>query len=159
LRKAKDLSLNSNLSEDKRQFASLIHNDLRGIYQEVKTITQTRFNLKQRQLILPSLKTKLNQVVSLISQFNNPPQKLWDLKGQLQRYAHQLFTCLTHEDVVPENNKAERKLRHLVLKRKNSFGTKTEKGNQILSINLSTLMSLWWQDRNDFWPKFNQLLV
>jgi len=159
LRKAKDLSINANLDAHKRQFASLIHDDLKDIYKEVKIITRTEYNLRTRQLVLPPLKEKLNQVISKIDQFNNPPQKLIDLKGQLRRYTHQLFTCITHEDVAPENNQAERKLRHLVLKRKNPFGTKTEKGNQILSTNLSVLMSIWWQDRDNFWPKLNQLLA
>lgn len=57
------------------------------------------------------------------------------------------------------NNKAERKLRPLVIKRKNCFGTKTEKGNKMLEINYSVLMSLWWNDRNNFFVKFNQLMI
>jgi hypothetical protein len=159
LRKAKDLSVNSNLDESKRQLASLIHEDLKNIYKEVKTITQSKLSLKRRQLELPNLKEKLNQIIMKIENFHYPPQKLSDLKGQLERYTNQLFTCIAYKDVAPENNHAERKLRHLVLKRKNSFGTKTEKGNQILSVNLSVLMSLWWEDRDNFWPRFNQLLA
>jgi len=56
------------------------------------------------------------------------------------------------------NNKAERKLRHIVLKRKNCFGTKTEKGNQIMEVNMSVLLSLWWNDRDRFFMKFKELM-
>lgn len=159
LRKAKDLSVNSNLTEDKKQFAYLIHQDLKDTYLNVKTILQTKFNLNHRQKELPKLKTRLNLIINRIQKYPNPPQKLADLAGQLTRYINQLFTCIVHPGVAPENNKAERKIRHLVLKRKNSFGTKTKKGNRILSTNLSVLMSLWWQDRNEFFPEFSRLLV
>lgn len=77
----------------------------------------------------------------------------------MQEYRKELFTCVARKGVAPANNKAEQKLRHVVLKRKNSFGTKTEKGNKILSINLSVIMRLWRRHRDNFFSKFNQLLT
>ncbi|MFH1233199.1 MAG: transposase [Patescibacteria group bacterium] len=76
----------------------------------------------------------------------------------LNNLKKQLFTCLKYKGVDATNNKAERKLRHLVLKRKTSFGTKTKKGDEILEINLSILLSLWWQNKKNFFLNFNQLL-
>ena len=76
----------------------------------------------------------------------------------MQTYKNQLFTCLEYENADATNNKAEIKLRHLVLKRKMSFGTKTKKGDRTLEINLSVLLSLWWQNRKDFFFNFNRLL-
>jgi transposase len=40
-----------------------------------------------------------------------------------------LWTFVTHEDVEPTNNNAERALRSFVLWRKKSFGTQSERGN------------------------------
>src|SRR5207245_7914167 len=41
-----------------------------------------------------------------------------------------LWTFVTHADVEPTNNHAERELRAFVLWRKRSFGTQSERGNQ-----------------------------
>ncbi|MBU2578886.1 transposase, partial [Patescibacteria group bacterium] len=65
---------------------------------------------------------------------------LTNLANLMEKYKKELFTCVVCKGVAPTNNKAEQKLRHLVLKRKNSFGTKSEKGNKILSINLSIIL-------------------
>jgi len=81
---------------------------------------------------------------------------LRDLGKQMAAYRERLFTCLKYEGVDATNNKAERKLRHLVLK-KTCFGAKTEKGDKMLQINLSVLLSLWWQDRKNFFLNFSRL--
>ncbi|MBU2579075.1 transposase, partial [Patescibacteria group bacterium] len=84
---------------------------------------------------------------------------LTNLANLMEKYKKELFTCVVCKGVAPTNNKAEQKLRHLVLKRKNSFGTKSEKGNKVLSINLSVILSTWWQNKNNFFQKFNGLLT
>ncbi len=76
----------------------------------------------------------------------------------MEDYRDRFFTCIKEKGVVPDNNKAERKIRGLVIKRKTSFGTKTEKGDKILEINYSVLMSAWWQDRKNFFTNFNEIM-
>ena len=84
--------------------------------------------------------------------------KLTAIKDEIDRAFPQYLTCITHEGVAATNNKAERKLRHLVIKRKTSFGTKTKRGDQILETNLSVMLSLWWTDRDSFFPRLWGLL-
>ncbi|MFH1233949.1 MAG: transposase, partial [Patescibacteria group bacterium] len=93
---------------------------------------------------------ELNGIIYQIFLSDLNIKKLTDLGKHIQTYKKQLFTCLKYEGVDATNNKAERKLRHLVLKRKTNFGTKTKKGDEILEINLSILLSLWWQNKKTF---------
>ncbi len=158
IRKLRDLEKSDRLSPEKREFVKEICQDLLNLFEQVKAINQKEFSEPERLEVLPQLQDQFDEITNKILSSKFYLKKLDNLGQQMQTSRKQFFTCITHEGVAPTNNKAERKLRHLVLKRKNSFGAKTEKGNKIFSINLSVLMSLWWQNREHFWPKFSQLM-
>jgi len=63
------------------------------------------------------------------------------------------------EGIPMENNKAERSLRPLVIKRKTSFGSKTGKGAENLAILFSFIMSLWWKRPDNFFSAYADLLA
>lgn len=159
IRKFRDLKNNVNWQENKKNFANELYGAASALYEKVKLTSQTPFIKTERLKIALTLKKELDGIVKKI--LNSPRssvKKMIDLAKQLRTYRNQLFTCLTHEGVATTNNKAERKLRHIVLKRKNCFGSKTEKGNMIMEINLSVLLSLWWNTREQFFPKFKELM-
>lgn len=85
------------------------------------------------------------------------PKKLTDLKVLLRACERTLFLCLTHEGIPSTNNRAERDLRKLVLKRKKSFGCKTEKGAKALEVVLSVCWSLWNRNPRAFFPALAKL--
>ena len=159
IRKSRDLKNNSNLRECKREFAKNIYSNISELFRKVAKIHKTEFNKTKRIKALPKLENELNNIIEKV--INSPKQsvkKLTDLAKLMRTYKKQLFTCVTHEGVDTTNNKSERKLRHIVLKRKNCFGTKTEKGNQIMEVNMSVLLSIWWNDRDRFFPRFRELM-
>jgi Transposase IS66 family len=84
----------------------------------------------------------------------NDPKKLATLKESLRKNRESYFTCLLHDGIPPDNNKAERSLRHLVLKRKISFGSKTEEGAKTMSVLASVLLSLFWSKPKDFFGEY-----
>ena len=55
------------------------------------------------------------------------PEKLRKIKEGLTRNAENYFTCLDQPGIPADNNKAERGVRHVVLKRKSSYGSKSQK--------------------------------
>jgi hypothetical protein len=57
----------------------------------------------------------------------NDPQKLKTYKETALKECEKYFTCLEYKGIPCDNNKAERVLRPIVLKRKNCFGSKTQK--------------------------------
>lgn len=156
IRKARDLAQNQSLDDDKRKFAEVIYRDLQKIYHELKVALQKGID---KEKLVPIFKAKTTKVIKTILRCADAPKKLTDLAKLMHKYLDELFTCLKYNNVPAENNKAEQKLRHLVLKRKNSFGAKTDKGNETFSINASVMLSLWWNDRTNFWLRFNELMV
>lgn len=67
--------------------------------------------------------------------------KLSRIRKQVAERTENYLTCLLHPGVAPDNNAAERSLRHLVIKRKTSFGSFSEKTAETLAILLSVLLS------------------
>lgn len=87
------------------------------------------------------------------------PKKLKEVKAGLDRNTEDYFTCLLKPGIPADNNKAERGLRHVVLKRKNSYGSKTQKGAETMAILCSTLLSAWWNKPANFFVAYNQMLA
>lgn len=89
----------------------------------------------------------------------NDPQKLKAIKIGLNKNAEKYFTCLTQPGIPADNNKAERGLRHIVLKRKISYGSKSQKGANTMGILCSTLLSAWWNKPKNFFEAYKQMLA
>jgi hypothetical protein len=85
------------------------------------------------------------------------PKKLIDLKQGILDYQDNLFLCLTIDGIPADNNKAERALRKLVIKRKKSFGVKTTKGARTMEVLLSVCQSYYNRDRDNFLPELHRL--
>jgi len=82
------------------------------------------------------------------------PKKLATIKESLRKNTNAYFTCLLFDGIPPDNNKAERSLRHLVLKRKISFGSCTQKGANAMSVLASVILSLWWRRPKNFFQEY-----
>jgi hypothetical protein len=65
---------------------------------------------------------------------------------------------MDHKWIPLDNNEAERWLRHIVLKRKTSFGSKTQKWADTMSVLYSTLLSLWNSNPQTFFTEYKRLL-
>lgn len=88
------------------------------------------------------------------------PEKIVTIKSRLLKQIECYFTCITEPNIPPDNNKAERAIRHLVLKRRKSFGgSKTKKGADMMSILYSVILSLWWRDKKNFFNAYDEALA
>ncbi len=82
------------------------------------------------------------------------PKKLSIYKTTLRKNIPQYLTCLSDPRIPLINNQAERSLRHLVLKRKISFGSLTKRTADNLAVLLSVLMSLKQKHRTGFFEEY-----
>ena len=104
------------------------------------------------------LKNKLSDKLKKITKIHNDdPKKLITYKNSLERYSNKYFVCILKHWIPPDNNKAERMLRHIVLKRKNCNGSITEKSAKYMSINYSVLLSLYWKDSSEFFTHYKNI--
>lgn len=156
LRKTRDLSESAQLSEKKRKRCQKVYQSLDNLHQKLKLILEQSFKVETRRRI----KTKMIKRLEAIAQAKgDEPAKLKTIKQTLLKNKDKYFTCLLFEGIPTTNNKAERALRHLVLKRKNSFGSKTQKGANVMSILCSVLLSLWWRKPDNFFKEYSALLA
>lgn len=155
-RTARDLKNSPSLSEENRIPCVLAYHEIASIYGAIREFRESPFDLNKGKILKAKL---MKRVRKLMYPHPEDPQKLRALRERFRTYEHALFTCLEKPGIPPDNNKAERKLRHLVLKRKKSFGTKTPQGSKIFSVNMSSLMSLWWTSPSSWFSKVHHLLA
>jgi transposase len=82
------------------------------------------------------------------------PKKLIRYKTTLKKNISKYLTCLSDPRIPLTNNQAERSLRHLVLKRKISFGSLTKRTADNLAVLMSSLMSLKQRHRFNFFNEY-----
>lgn len=153
-RKLRDLATAEVLSEEVRAHCALVFRAFRDLYRELRAALTEPFDITLRKQERSTFLVQLNTIAVL-----HPldPSKLRAVKIRLQYNREKYFTCLMHEGVPADNNKAERSLRHLVLKRKVSFGSKTTRGAETTSILSSVLLSLFWSKPRDFFASYKEL--
>ena len=102
-----------------------------------RTVSGYQRSVSPSQLMLES------RLLSLCSPFSNdemvPQAKLC---RRMERFIKELFVFVSHPDVPPENNAAERSLRHMVISRKISGGTRSQQGSNS-KMALASLFGVW----------------
>lgn len=155
-RKLRDLKDSINLDADKKTHCQTAYTAFAELYAKVEEITTKPFARKKRHGVKKKLMAEFEQI---IIPHKNDPVKLRKIKERLAEQKECYFTCITEPEIPADNNKAERALRHLVIKRKSCFGSKTEKGAEIGSILYSVLLSAWWRDKQNFFQNFEKLTI
>lgn len=153
-RTAKDLTHLECLTKNRQRHVTAYYESLATIYADIRTYRAEPFDVVKRQVQVDEL---LGQVTDLCQPSQLDPKKLQDLKAGILEYQDCLFLCLTIDGIPADNNKAERALRKLVIKRKKSFGVKTMKGARTMEVLLSICQSLYNRDQNNFLPALHRL--
>jgi len=94
------------------------------------------------------------RLVELSKVGKNDPRKLAQIKEGIKKNIPSYLTCLTDPRIPLDNNQTERSLRHLVIKRKMSFGSLNQKTAENLSILLSVLLSLKQKAKGNFFEEY-----
>jgi len=153
-RVARDLAQMEDLTEEKRAHCRKFHVELGELYATLRAYLEKPFDETVRAGQCEELLVRVDQ---LAVRHVLDPKKLADLRGRLMTWRHALFTCLLNDGIPADNNKAERHLRKLVIKRKKSFGSKTITGAHNLAILMSVAWSTWYRDRTNFFPAMLEL--
>lgn len=151
LRKLRDLA-----EAERVDVTTLAH--CRSVYERFKIL----YHDLRAELAMPFDATKragartvfIQRFQEIAAPCTEDPKKLATIKETLTKNTDAYFTCLLTDGIPPDNNKAERALRHLVLKRNISFGSRTQKGADTLSVLASVLLSLWWRRPKNFFQEY-----
>lgn len=149
-RKLRDLAQSAALPEETRKQCEGIYRQFSSLYRRIRQSLGTRLS--------PYLKRKLKTDFDQIAETRTlDPIPLAQIKTALRKNREKYFTFLRHPGIPADNNKAERALRHLVLKRKISFGSKTQRGAETLSVLASVMLSLKWNDPQNWFKSYLSL--
>lgn len=144
-RKLRDLALSELLTREQHETCLQNYQTFAKIYAELKQTVKTTFDYDMTH------EYYLRQITEFAKPNSYDPAKLKTIKVSLLKNKEKYLTCLKFPGLVPlDNNKAERSLRHLVIKRKISYGSKTQKGAETTSILASVLLSLKWMNPKNF---------
>ena len=149
-RKLRDLKDSEKLDSATREHCRAVFEAFSALYQKVDAVRRTPFVLEERLQKKAALTVSFDEIAT---EHPSDPHKLKKIKQRLREKKELYFTCIMNEGIPPDNNKAERSLRHLVIKRKISFGSKTQRGAETLSILVSILLSLWWRKPRNFFQE------
>lgn len=155
-RKLRDLHESKTLSEESRSSCTKSYQAFSSLY---AALEETLAGEYQKEYWLQKRDEYIKRLQELAIQTPDDPQKLKAIKQSLLDNAEKYFTCLLEPGIPADNNKAERGLRHIVLKRKISYGSKSQKGADTMSILCSTLLSAWWNKPQNFFAAYNQMLT
>lgn len=133
-RKLRDLATSSEIVGDIHDHCVSAYKRFNKIYMDIE---DARVSTDPKQ----SYDSLLERLKSFTVPDPLDPAKLTRIKEQIRARTQNYLTCLLYSSVASDNNAAERSLRHLVLKRKISFGSFREKTAETLAILLSVLMS------------------
>lgn len=116
---------------------------LKELYEEgLKIQKQKGLSLRERHAHRRRLE---NEALELAMQYASKKQKdhpVHTMAKRIDKYVDELFVFVLDPQIPSTNNSAERALRHTVIARKISGGTRSEKGSQTKSI-LASLFGTW----------------
>jgi len=142
-RTIRDVRHNENLPKEQLPYVIQWYAGFASIYQDLRTYLGEPYDEVVRATQATALWQRVQALAKQPAPKNGEPNKLTRLKAQLQRAGKdRLLTCLT-KDTPCDNNRAERDLRQLVLKRKRSFGSQTQQGAKALATILSLCTTAW----------------
>jgi hypothetical protein len=114
-----------------------------AIYEDLRLYLTEPYDAVVRRTQADELWQRVKQLASQPAPPQGEPDKLRRLKAQLLRAGQdRLFVCLP-KNTPCDNNRAERDLRQLVLKRQRSFGSKTLHGARALMSIASICTTTW----------------
>ena len=140
----RDVRHNENLPKEQLPYVMQWYEAFAGMYQDVRQYLAQPYDSSLREQQAEALWQRVQALANQPTpKESGEPDKLTRLKAQLIRAGKdKLFVCLT-KNTPCDNNRAERDLRQLVLKRKRSFGSQTEKGAKALATVLSLCTTTW----------------
>ena len=149
-RKLKDLAESGLFGEEKGKQVFNTYEQFSNLYRGITKRFGMSFSWRTKK--------KVRSVFDHITESHRlDPIPLERIKISLRKNKEKYFTFLDHPHIPIDNNKAERALRHLVIKRKISFGSRTQRGAETTGILASVILSLKWNNPNDWFQKYLHL--
>lgn len=155
LRKFRDLARSEALSEERHDHCLRFYEEFHALERKVAlTIAAPLSEAERKEAVMRFG----NDIDRLMMATPLDPPILTTLKTTFLQHREKYLLCLRLPGVPMTNNKAERSLRHLVIKRLISFGSRTQKGARAMETLLSVLLTLWWSKPKNYFGDLARLM-
>jgi hypothetical protein len=154
-RKFQDLAESSTLTDDRRLHCQKFYERFCTVVGTVKTIVHSPYDRQERAKEADRCRPLIG---TLMTPSVHDPKKLATLKKTFLSNTEHYLLCILEPNIPMTNNKAERAIRPLVIKRKLSFGSKTQKGADVMSILLSVCLTTWWKQPDNFYAAYGAIV-
>jgi len=159
-RKLRDLSESKSLDKEKLERCVLTYKKFSKLYSEFRiqikkeNIKREKWNSSNQDELEKLADKLMKKFITITKIHKNDPKKLITYKESLARYKEKYFVCILIPWIPADNNKAERALRHIVLKRRTSHWSITNESARFMSINFSVLLSMYWKSHYEFFSNY-----
>jgi len=154
-RKFQDLAESKTLAEERRRHCAAFYERFCELLSAVKTVVRSPYDRMEREKHAQTFRAG---IAALTRPDHRDPTKLATLKRTFLKNTEHYLLCVREPNIPMTNNKAERAIRPLVIKRKLSFGSKTQKGADVMSILLSVCMTTWWKRPQNFYAAYQAIM-
>lgn len=152
--KLEQLAYSGALTEEMKEHCHKAYGEFSEIYAKLRGYIKEKFEPVKRA---GQKKELFSEILEFRKFHEKDPKKLRNVKRQFHDYADEWLTCMDYDGMPCDNNKAERMLRHFVIKRKISFGNKSGKGHETFEALASVLMTYWKTYKDSFFAELRTL--
>lgn len=154
-RKFQDLAESVTLAPARKRRCQKFYERFHLLLHRVKAVHETPYDRAARMEAADRFSC---DIAALCKPCRTDPKKLATLKATFVANTEKYLLCVREPDIPMTNNKAERSIRPLVIKRKLSFGSKTQKGADVMSILLSVCLTTWWKKPKNFYAAYQAII-
>ena len=142
-RKLRDLAESGNLKGKSKKVCQKAYKDFANVYKKSRKARKKLIEKAWTEEVKAKERKKLEKLFELLFDSTpHDPEKLKVIRESLKERKERYFTFFDFPHLPLDNNKAERAIRKVVLKRKKSFGCQSQKGANALSILYSVVFTL-----------------
>lgn len=140
-------------------FTGALHDNLVLQYSSIKLFFKDLKVVLIKENPLEEKGTFKERLVTLAKLQTTDPPPLVRVKTTLKKNIDKYLICLGFPFIPLTNNRAEQSLRHLVIKRRISFGSATYKGARTLSILMTVLKEILRTNRGNYFEVYRGMRV
>jgi transposase len=116
----------------------VLHRELSNLFNELDTVTKTRFNKAKRLAAYELYKKRIRAII--VRRYKHKDAQA--VQTRIANQDTQLITAILYKDVPLTNNHAERMVRPIVITRKISGGSQSDRGAATHAVNMSVMQTL-----------------
>jgi len=156
LRKFRDLAESGALTQEHHRQCVDFYERFHALQRSVASVVTSPFRHEERMI---AAETHAAEIAVLMTPDPEDLPKLATYKSTFLEHREKYLLCIRMAGVPMTNNKAERSIRPLVIKRLLSFGSRSQQGAEAMETIFSVCFTLLWRKPEDYFGELRLLMT